>query len=52
MTLFFMAVLLCISVVLFKVLQLLPLAILYGIFLYIGVASLYGVQVGIMRLKN
>lgn len=44
-TLFVMAVLLSVSVMLYHVLRLLPLPVLYGIFLYIGVASLYGVQV-------
>ena len=40
-----MSILLCLSVVAFQALRLLPEAVLYGIFLYIGVASLYGVQV-------
>ena len=44
-TLFVMAVLIGISMMLYYVLRLLPLPVLYGIFLYIGVASLYGVQV-------
>jgi hypothetical protein len=43
-TLFVMAVLIGISMMLYYVLRLLPLPVLYGIFLYIGVASLYGVQ--------
>ena len=39
---------------LYHVLRLLPLPVLYGIFLYIGVASLYGVQVHIhfVRIAN
>ena len=44
-TLFCMAVLLSLSIVAYQALRLLPLPVLYGIFLYIGVASLYGVQV-------
>lgn len=43
-TLFSMAVLMGLSIVAFQALRLLPLPVLYGIFLYIGVASLYGVQ--------
>ena len=44
-TLFVMAVLVGVSMMLYHALRLLPLPVLYGIFLYIGVASLYGVQV-------
>ena len=44
-TLFAMAVLVGVSMMLYHALRLLPLPVLYGIFLYIGVASLYGVQV-------
>ena len=44
-TLFVMAVLIGVSMMLYHALRLLPLPVLYGIFLYIGVASLYGVQV-------
>ena len=44
-TLLVMAVLLGVSIMAYQALQLLPLPLLYGIFLYIGVASLYGVQV-------
>ena len=44
-TLFLMAMLLGLSVLASSALKLLPLPLLYGIFLYIGVASLYGVQV-------
>ena len=40
-----MAFLVGLSIILYHVLRLLPLPVLYGIFLYIGVASLYGVQV-------
>jgi hypothetical protein len=43
-TLFVMAVLIGVSMMLYHALRLLPLPVLYGIFLYIGVASLYGVQ--------
>lgn len=44
-TLLVMSVLLGVSIMAYQALQLLPLPLLYGIFLYIGVASLYGVQV-------
>lgn len=43
-TLFFMAILVGISVMAYRVLELLPLPVLYGLVLYLGVASLYGVQ--------
>lgn len=42
-----MAMLLGLSVLASSALKLLPLPLLYGIFLYIGVASLYGVQVDV-----
>lgn len=43
-TLFLMAILVGISVMAYSVLELLPLPVLYGLVLYLGVASLYGVQ--------
>ena len=44
-TLFVTALLLGLSIMAYQVLRLLPMPVLYGIFLYIGVASLYGIQV-------
>lgn len=45
-----MAILVGISVVAYNALKLLPLPVLYGLVLYLGVASLYGVQF-LQRLK-
>ena len=39
-----MAILICFSVMAYRVLNLLPLPVLYGLVLYLGVASLYGMQ--------
>ena len=44
MTLFITSILLGLSILAYRALQLLPLPVLYGLLLYIGVASLYGVQ--------
>lgn len=44
MTLFFMAVFVVLSVMAYRVLKLLPLPVLYGLVLYLGVSSLYGIQ--------
>lgn len=39
-----MAVMVSLSVMAYSVLELLPLPVLYGLILYLGVASLYGLQ--------
>ena len=44
MTLFVTAILICLSVMAFTALNLLPLPVLYGLVLYLGVASLHGMQ--------
>ena len=43
-TLFCMALLVGISIMAYNVLKLLPLPVLYGLVLYLGVSSLYGIQ--------
>ena len=43
-TLFFMALMVSLSVMAYSVLKLLPLPVLYGLLLYLGVASLNGLQ--------
>ena len=50
MTLFVCAILVGLSVMAYTVLNLLPLPVLYGLLLYMGVASLYGIQF-IERIK-
>jgi anion exchange protein len=55
-TLLCMSILLGISILAHQVLQLIPLPVLYGLFLYMGVTSLYGVQfverIGIMFMPD
>lgn len=51
-TLFCMAVLLGLAIMPYQVLKLLPMPVLYGIFLYIGVTSLFGVQVSELTLPE
>ena len=50
MTLFVCAILVGLSVMAYQALNLLPLPVLYGLLLYMGVASLYGIQF-IERIK-